>query len=67
MPVCTGKVDSRWCHNRAKSHFLKQKPAQLFCKGFFFFKGPYNLFLFMEVVLEARASGAFVAWSCEME
>jgi len=26
-----------------------------------------NLFLFVEVVLEARATDVFVAWSCKME
>lgn len=69
MPVCSDRVDSLWCHHRAKSpHFLKQQPAQLFAKDFFFlFEGPDSLFLFMGAVLEARASDVFVARSCKME
>lgn len=72
--VCTDKVDSLWCHHgNEPPHFLTQQPAQH--KGFvggiflflFFFEGPGNLFLFMEAVLEARASDALVARSCKME
>lgn len=67
MPICTDKVDSLWCHRKAKSpYFLKQQPTQLFAKDYFF-KGPDNLFLFMEAVLEAGASDAFVARNCKME
>lgn len=69
LSVCADKFDSLWCCHRGK--YLPFLKKWLFCKGLKKKKvktpSPDNLFLSMEVVLEARTSYVFAAWSCKME